>query len=103
MIYLTAAEIPEYCGLAADVTMTQVEAASALIDAYKGCSLEPREHTERVELRCKRRDTEGRGKLIHLPRIEVTDVKANVAKDSIPQEGIIVKRGKKNFRKVVIK
>lgn len=76
MIYLTAAEIPVYCGLAADVTMTQVEAASALIDAYKGCSLEPREHTERVELRCKRRDAEVRGKLIHLPRIEVTDVKA---------------------------
>ena len=34
---------------------------------------------------------------------KVTDVKATVAKDSIPQEGIIVKRGKKNFRKVVIK
>ena len=79
MTYLTAAEIPEYCGLAADVTMTQVEAASALIEAYKGCSLAPTEHTERVELRCKRRDTEVRGKLIHLPRIEVTDITAKTA------------------------
>lgn len=74
--YLTEEEIPKYCGLAADVTMTQVEAASALIDAYKGCSLAPREYTERVELRHKRRDTEARGKLIHLPRIEITEVKA---------------------------
>jgi len=34
---------------------------------------------------------------------KVTDVKATIAKESIPEEGIIVKRGKKNFRKVVIK
>jgi tyrosyl-tRNA synthetase len=32
---------------------------------------------------------------------KVTDIKATIAKDSIPADGIIVKRGKKNFRKVV--
>ena len=57
MTYLTEAEIPLYCGLAADVSMTQVEAASALIEAYKGMTLGVREHTERVNLRHKRRDT----------------------------------------------
>ena len=34
---------------------------------------------------------------------KVTDIKAVIAKDAIPAEGIVVKRGKKNFRKVVVK
>jgi len=76
MTYLTEAEIPLYCGLAADVSMTQVEAASALIEAYKGMTLGVREHTERVNLRHKRRDTETRGKLLHFPRIEIETVVA---------------------------
>lgn len=33
---------------------------------------------------------------------KVTDIKAVVAKDSIPEDGIVLKRGKKNFRKIVI-
>ena len=34
---------------------------------------------------------------------KVTDIKAEVAKEAIAGEGIVVKRGKKNFRKVVCK
>ena len=34
---------------------------------------------------------------------KVTDIKAVIAKDAISAEGIVVKRGKKNFRKVVVK
>ena len=34
---------------------------------------------------------------------KVTDIKATVAMDSISEEGIVVKRGKKNFRKVIVK
>ena len=74
--YITEDEIPKYCGLAADVTMTQVEAASALIDAYKGMPLGVREHAERVNLRHKLRDTEVRGKLVHFPRVEIESVVA---------------------------
>ena len=34
---------------------------------------------------------------------KVADIKAEVAKDAIGEDGIVVKRGKKNFRKVVCK
>ena len=34
---------------------------------------------------------------------KVTDIKAEVAKEAIAGEGIVVKRGKKNFRKVICK
>ncbi len=34
---------------------------------------------------------------------KVTDVKAQVAKDSIGEEGVVLKRGKKKFMRVVVK
>jgi len=34
---------------------------------------------------------------------KVTDVYAAVAKAAIPEDGIVLKRGKKNFRKIVVK
>jgi tyrosyl-tRNA synthetase len=34
---------------------------------------------------------------------KVTDIKAVVAKDSISEDGLVLKRGKKNFRKIVVK
>ena len=34
---------------------------------------------------------------------KVTDVKAQIAKDSISKEGIVLKRGKKKFMRVVVK
>ena len=34
---------------------------------------------------------------------KVTDVKAQIAKDSISEEGIVLKRGKKKFMRVVVK
>ena len=76
MIYLTEAEIPEYCGLFAGVTLDHVEAASVLIDAYKGCSFEPHKHVEKVKLEYKRGLQETRGKLEHFPRIDVISVTA---------------------------
>lgn len=75
MIYLTEEEIEAYCGLAAGVTMEHVEAASVLIDAYKGISFGPTEHTERVDLTYRRRTEENRGKLVHYPRISIESVK----------------------------
>lgn len=78
MNYLTEEEIPEYCGLFMGVTLDHVEAASVLIDAYKGCSFEPKKHIEKVELNYKRTTQENRGKLEHFPRIEVISVKANL-------------------------
>lgn len=77
MIYLTENEISEYCGLFTGVTLDHVEAASVLIDAYKGCSFEPRKHVERVNLTYKRTSQETRGKLEHFPRIEIISVMAN--------------------------
>lgn len=74
MIYLTEEEIPEYCGLFSGVTLDHVEAASVLIDAYKGCTFAPQKHTERVKLEYKRTSQETRGKLEHFPRIEVISV-----------------------------
>ena len=76
MIYLTEAEIPEYCGLFSGVTLDHVEAASVLIDAYKGCSFEQQKHVEKVDLNYKRSSQETRGKLEHFPRIEVISVLA---------------------------
>ena len=34
---------------------------------------------------------------------KVTDIKAVFAKDAIPEEGLVLRRGKKNFRKMVVK
>ena len=34
---------------------------------------------------------------------KVTDVKAQVAKDSIGEDGVVLKRGKKKFMRVVVK
>ncbi len=34
---------------------------------------------------------------------KVTDIKASFAVESIPEEGLVLRRGKKNFRKVVVK
>ena len=76
--YLKEAEIPKYCGLYAGITMAHVEAASALIDAYKGCTFDPVKHKERVRLERRGYSDELRGKLIHYPRIKVFTVKADV-------------------------
>ena len=76
MSYLTSDEIATYCGLSTGVTMDHVEAASALIDAYKGCSFAPTKHTEHVTLNYKRSSGDTRGKLKHFPRIEVGTVTA---------------------------
>lgn len=76
MTYLTEDEIEKYCGLAAGVTMEHVEAASVLIDAYKGVPFCPVEHTERVDLTYRRRTDETRGRLTHFPRISIDSVKA---------------------------
>lgn len=74
--YLSEDEIEAYCGLASGVTMTQVEAATVLIDAYKGVSFTPQERTEKVSLRTNRHTKEMRGKLRHFPRVEVESVTA---------------------------
>ena len=78
MSYLTSDEIATYCGLATGVTMDHVEAASVLIDAYKGCSFNPTNHTENVPLTYKRGTGLVRGKLKHFPRIAVGAVVAKV-------------------------
>ena len=74
MIYLTEEEIPSYCSLVAGVNREHVAAASALIDAYKGCSFAPAEREERVELVRHRATGEMRGRLKHFPRIAVAQV-----------------------------
>lgn len=76
MTYITEDELAKYCGLTVGVTMEHVEAASALIDAYKGCSFGPVERKERVDLTYRRTTEETRGKLIHYPRISVDKVSA---------------------------
>lgn len=74
MTYLTEEEIPVYCTFASGVTMEQVDAASVLIDAYKGISYGPVDRTERVDVNYKRGMGEYRGKLLHYPRIEIKEV-----------------------------
>lgn len=74
--YLTEDELDAYCTLAEGVTMEHVAYASVLIDAYKGLSLFPKEHTEKVKLRNNRHTGEARGKLRHFPRVEIKEVKA---------------------------
>ncbi len=78
MTYLTEDEIGKYCGLTVGVAMEHVEAASVLIDAYKGVSFGRTEHIERVDLDYRRRTAENRGKLLHFPRIAIESVKARV-------------------------
>lgn len=74
MSYITEKEIPLYCGLVTGVTMEHVEAATTLIDAYKGTSFLPKQYVERVELKKKR--NEYRGKLLHFPRICIDKITA---------------------------
>lgn len=74
--YLTEEEIPLYCGLYQDISMDYIEAASTLIDAYKGRTLFPVEHEELVRLDFKRYMPEFRGKLNHFPRVEISSVVA---------------------------
>lgn len=76
MNYLTEDEIVKYCTLVPGVTMGHVEAASVLIDAYKGCSFSPTEHTERVDLTVRRSTNETRGRLKHSPRIDIEKITA---------------------------
>lgn len=76
MSYLTEKELPTYCGLVTGVTMEHAEAATTLIDAYKGLSFLPKRYTERVEL--KKRNGEYRGKLLHFPRICIDKITARV-------------------------
>lgn len=76
MSYIKESEIPIYCGLVRGVTMEHVEAATTLIDAYKGTSFLPTQHVERVEL--KQRRGEYRGKLNHFPRICIDKITAKV-------------------------
>ena len=72
--YLTEDEISAYCGLISGVKMEHIEAATTLIDAYKGRSFFPMEHTERVELKHNRVDHEFRGKLKHFPRVSIEKI-----------------------------
>lgn len=74
--YLTEDEIPLYCGLISGVKTEHIEAATTLIDAFKGRSFYPMEHTERVELKHNRVDHEFRGKLKHFPRVSIEKVTA---------------------------
>lgn len=74
--YLTEDEIPAYCGLISGVKMEHIEAATTLIDAYKGRSFFPMKHTERVELKHNRVDHEFRGKLKHFPRVSIEKITA---------------------------
>ena len=76
MSYLTESEIPLYCGLVSGVTMDHVEAATTLIDAYKGASFLPQTYVERSEIKWKL--DEFRGKLNHFPRITIDKIIANV-------------------------
>lgn len=78
MIYLTEEEIPKYCSLSDNVTLELVEAASTLIDAYKGCSFGATERSERIEINRRRATGEQRGVLSHYPRIEITSIKAKI-------------------------
>lgn len=76
MAYLTEDEIPKYCGVVEGTSMEQVEAASVLIDAFKGASFMPKKHTETVTLDHKRNCVEMRGKLQHFPVIEIDKISA---------------------------
>ena len=33
---------------------------------------------------------------------KVTDVRAAIARDSVPEEGLLLKKGKKNYKKIVL-
>lgn len=81
MAYLTEEEIPNYT-LINNVTMKEVEAASFLIDAFKGISFEKQTYTERVRFiktpKYRTPFEPFRGKLKHLPRIQVNDVRTTI-------------------------
>jgi hypothetical protein len=73
--YLTQDEILGYCTFPG-VTLDTVASASVLIDAYEGSTFLSKEYTEPAKL-LKKRTPYGdvyKGKLKHLPRVEVTSV-----------------------------
>jgi hypothetical protein len=77
--YLTEDEIVKYTK-SPGLTMGDVEQASTIIDSYIGRSLGVIAHTESVKL-TKKNSQYGKaykGKLRHLPRVEVTEVSAMV-------------------------
>ena len=79
MAYLTEQEITLYTSMPG-ISMAEVNAASILIDAYEGESFSSKRYTEVVKL-SKKRTPYGdvyRGKLKHLPRINVVDVASYV-------------------------
>ena len=81
MSYLTQEEIPIYT-LIDGVTMKEIEAASFLIDAFKGMSFVKQTYTERVRFiktpKLRKPFEPFRGKLKHLPRIQVNDVRTTI-------------------------
>ena len=81
MSYLTQEEIPIYT-LIDGVTMKEIEAASFLIDAFKGMSFVKQTYTERVHFiktpKLRKPFEPFRGKLKHLPRIQVNDVRTTI-------------------------
>ena len=75
MAYLAEEEIPLYTTFPG-VSLANVEAASILIDAYEGSTFLSKEYTEPSRL-SKKRTPYGdvfKGKLKHLPRVEVISV-----------------------------
>jgi hypothetical protein len=77
MAYLIESEITTYCTIPG-ITMNDIENASLAIDGYKGMSFYSTQHTETAKL-LKRRTPYGnilKGKLKHIPRISVVEVKA---------------------------
>ena len=87
-------------GNAADMPMTELEDA----DFTEGA-------IDMISILCKAglvpTRSEGRRAIeqggVMLDNEKVTDVKASFAKDVFAGEGVVVKRGKKNFRKIVLK
>lgn len=81
MAYLKEEEIPVYT-LINGVTMKEIEAASFLIDAFKGISFTKQSYKERILFikTPKRRNIfqPFRGRLKHLPRIKINEVSTTI-------------------------
>lgn len=82
MAYLKEEEISDFCGLVSGVTMAHVEQASFLIDAYVGGTFQDTEYKESISFiktPTKRNPfVPFRGKLRHLPRIMVNDIRTTI-------------------------
>ena len=82
MSYLKEEEIPTYCNLVNGVTISQVEAASFLIDSFVGSTFKATKYQEKVNFSktpTKRNYMQDyRAKLKHLPRIEINSVETTV-------------------------